>query len=46
MKARWGPYVSFDTVALKSSERYKKGLPATVGMTYMHVPRRVADSEW
>lgn len=43
LKAKWGPYVHFDMVAMKGSQRYADGLPATTMMTYVNVPRRQAD---
>jgi hypothetical protein len=39
LKQKWGGYVHFDTEAVHSSERYKKGLPATTMMSYCFVPR-------
>lgn len=39
LKEKWGKYVGFDMTAMHSSPRYAKGLPATVMMTYVYVPR-------
>lgn len=39
LKEKWGHYIRFDTEAVHSSERYKKGLPATTMMSYVYVPR-------